>query len=218
MGMGQNNMGMMNNQDNRKAMRRMGMGNNMMGQNMAPMGNMNAITPVNQDRRRGMQGNGGMQGNMGMMNNQDNRKAMRRMGNNNMMGQNNMGMGQNIAAMGMAPVNQNRMRGMQGNGQVNINNLNDTNWMGMDLDLLTPRRAMQLGLSGNTQGLRVKDVNNNSMAMMAGVQNGDIIKSINNIRIVDASSAVKALNAAMAGNKSELEIQRFNMVGLVVLG
>ena len=56
------------------------------------------------------------------------------------------------------------------------------------------------------------------MAMMAGVQNGDIIKSINNIRIVDASSAVKALNAAMAGNKSELEIQRFNMVGLVVLG
>jgi S1-C subfamily serine protease len=218
MGMGQNNMGMMNNQDNRKAMRRMGMGNNMMGQNMAPMGNMNAITPVNQDRRRGLQGNGGMQGNMGMMNNQDNRKAMRRMGNNNMMGQNNMGMGQNIAAMGMAPVNQNRMRGMQGNGQVNINNLNDTNWMGMDLDLLTPRRAMQLGLSGNTQGLRVKDVNNNSMALMAGVQNGDIIKSINNIRIVDASSAVKALNAAMAGNKSELEIQRFNMVGLVVLG
>ena len=90
--------------------------------------------------------------------------------------------------------------------------------MGMDLDLLTPQRAMQLGLSGNTQGLRVKDVNNNGMAMMAGVQSGDIIRSINNIRITDASSAVKALNAAMAGNKSELEIQRFNMVGLVVLG
>jgi len=155
--------------------------------------------------------------------NQDQRKRARRMQNNNMGG--NMGMGQNMAAM--APVNQNRMRGIQNNmgmqgnvgmGQVNINNLNDTNWMGMDIRLLTPRRAMQLGLSGNTTGLRVRDVNNNSMAMMAGVHRDDVIKSINNIRIIDAASAVMALNAAMAGGKNELEIQRFNMVGLVVLG
>ena len=208
--MGQNNMGGMRmNQDQRKAMR--GMNGN--------MGMMGGVTPVNQNRMRGMQNNMGRNKRM----NQDQRKRARRMQNNNMGG--NMGMGQNMAAM--APVNQNRMRGMQNNmgmqgnvgmGQVNINNLNDTNWMGMDIRLLTPRRAMQLGLSGNTTGLRVRDVNNNSMAMMAGVHRDDVIKSINNIRIIDAASAVMALNAAMAGGKNELEIQRFNMVGLVVLG
>ncbi|HIJ50663.1 MAG TPA: PDZ domain-containing protein [Nitrospinae bacterium] len=215
----QNNMGgnMRMNQDQRKRARRMQ--NNNMGGNMGMGQNMAAMAPVNQNRMRGMQNNMGRNKRM----NQDQRKRARRMQNNNMGG--NMGMGQNMAAM--APVNQNRMRGMQNNmgmqgnvgmGQVNINNLNDTNWMGMDIRLLTPRRAMQLGLSGNTTGLRVRDVNNNSMAMMAGVHRDDVIKSINNIRIIDAASAVMALNAAMAGGKNELEIQRFNMVGLVVLG
>ena len=196
--MGQNNMGMMNNNDDP---------NRMMGQNnMGMLGQMGALGPmmVNQDRRMGMGANGNMaNGNMGVNGN---------MGNGNMMNAN--------ANMGMNANQDNRM-GMNGNmvmGQVNINNLNDTNWMGMDLNLLTPRKAMQRGLAANTKGLRVRDVNNNSMAMMAGIQRGDIIKSINNIKILDANSAVQALNAAMMGSKNELEIQRFNMIGLVVLG
>jgi len=180
----------------------MGANGNMANGNMGVNGNMGMN--ANQDRRMGMGANGNMaNGNMGMNGN---------MGNGNMMNAN--------ANMGMNANQDNRM-GMNGNmvmGQVNINNLNDTNWMGMDLNLLTPRKAMQRGLAANTKGLRVRDVNNNSMAMMAGIQRGDIIKSINNIKILDANSAVQALNAAMMGSKNELEIQRFNMIGLVVLG
>ncbi|MGI8495484.1 MAG: PDZ domain-containing protein [Pyrinomonadaceae bacterium] len=90
--------------------------------------------------------------------------------------------------------------GAGGNGQDNNSNQNDK--LGLNLQPLTPEIAGQLGISADTKGLVVTDVDESGAAADAGIVKGDVILEINRQPVEALEQVKSALDKA--GDKPSL--------------
>ncbi|MFC1562681.1 PDZ domain-containing protein [candidate division KSB1 bacterium] len=68
------------------------------------------------------------------------------------------------------------------------------NWLGMELEGITPGTIRELNLPANQTGVVVDDVPPGSLAEKGGLKNGDIIRSINGQIIINMADYIKATN------------------------
>lgn len=80
-------------------------------------------------------------------------------------------------------------------------------WLGVNAQSMTPEIAQSLGLS-RPGGALIADLNPASPLLKAGVQVGDIIKSVNGHAIHDAAEMKFRMATVPIGDKAQLEIQR----------
>lgn len=80
--------------------------------------------------------------------------------------------------------------------------------MGIFVQHLTPELAQAMGYNENTQGALVSQVNENSPAEKAGLKSGDIITTINNTTITQASQVKTTISLLRVGSKVKLTIIR----------
>ena len=80
--------------------------------------------------------------------------------------------------------------------------------MGIFVQHLTPELAQAMGYNENTQGALVSQVNENSPAEKAGLKSGDIITTINNTPITQASQVKTTISLLRVGSQAKLSIIR----------
>lgn len=80
-------------------------------------------------------------------------------------------------------------------------------WLGILIQDLTPKMAIRYGLS-QKEGVLVTRVEFGSPAREAGLQEGDLITSLNNKKIPDSASLVKVVSKLSPGEKVPLNIIR----------
>ncbi len=80
-------------------------------------------------------------------------------------------------------------------------------WLGVLIQDLTPKMAIRYGLS-QSEGVLVTRVEFGSPAMKAGLQEGDLIISLNKKKIPDSATLVKVVSTLSPGEKVPLTIIR----------
>ncbi len=68
--------------------------------------------------------------------------------------------------------------------------------LGLSLQPVTPETAKQLGLTGDSGGLVVTDVDQNGVAAEAGIARGDVVLEINRQSVDSVEAVQSALNSA----------------------
>ncbi|MBF0275346.1 MAG: PDZ domain-containing protein, partial [Nitrospinae bacterium] len=94
---------------------------------------------------------------------------------------------------------------------------NEINWMGMELQLLTPPIALRKQLPRNQKGLLVMEVGAVSPAGLAGFMPNDIIVSVNRRPVHDALSYSQAMQSADLTQGIMLEVKRNNRTAFITL-
>jgi serine protease Do len=67
---------------------------------------------------------------------------------------------------------------------------------GIDVETLTPEISNELGLSPETHGVVISDVDNASLAAQAGLRRGDVIEEVNRKPVNDADAFDQAMSKA----------------------
>jgi Do/DeqQ family serine protease len=81
-------------------------------------------------------------------------------------------------------------------------------WLGVSIQSVTPDLAQGLGLSNSVRGAAVSEVQANSPAQRAGLQQGDVIVAVNGQRVGDAGRLRSVVASLGAGAQARLEIRR----------
>jgi serine protease Do len=88
--------------------------------------------------------------------------------------------------------------------------------LGLTVEALTPSIAQQLGVPRGTTGVAVTNVDSESAAARAGIQNGDVIRRVNGRRVESASAFHEAIG--QSGNRPALlYVQRGDQTFYVAL-
>jgi Do/DeqQ family serine protease len=80
-------------------------------------------------------------------------------------------------------------------------------WIGVDGNVITPELARALDLK-TTQGVIIAGVVRNGPAHRAGVEPGDVIQTIDGVKITDAREALMAISARKPGSQVRLGLMR----------
>ncbi len=80
--------------------------------------------------------------------------------------------------------------------------------VGVYVQPLTPELSSAFGLPSNTKGALIAQVNPESPAQKAGLESGDIIVSINNTKITDASQVKNIISLLRVGGTAKMDIIR----------
>jgi len=80
--------------------------------------------------------------------------------------------------------------------------------MGIFVQHLTPELAQAMGYSETLQGALIAQVNNGSPAEKAGLKSGDIILSINETDITQATQVKTTISLLRAGSNAKIKIKR----------
>ena len=80
--------------------------------------------------------------------------------------------------------------------------------LGVNIQTLAPEIATSMGLPDNTQGALVSQVVDGSAADKAGIKAGDVITSVNNRPVKDASGLRNAIGLLSVGEKVDLALLR----------
>ena len=99
--------------------------------------------------------------------------------------------------------------GGNGNGSGG-NNSTDNALLGVGVEPLTPALAERLGLKASTRGLVVDEVNQDSRAADAGIQEGDVIESVNR----EPVTSVDELRSALAKSAARPALLLINRKGV----
>lgn len=79
--------------------------------------------------------------------------------------------------------------------------------LGLKVAELTPEQAQQLRIAGD-KGVVVTEVQSDSMAERAGIQDGDVIREINGVRITTLADYNKTVSALKKGSYLKARLQR----------
>lgn len=80
--------------------------------------------------------------------------------------------------------------------------------VGVYVQPLTPELASAFGLASTTKGALISQVNSDSPAQKAGLKSGDVITSINHIKVSDASQVKNIISLLRVGSTAKIEIIR----------
>ena len=83
-------------------------------------------------------------------------------------------------------------------------------YLGVSIGTLDENTAVGLGLSKDTKGVLIQEVNEGTPGAKAGLQVGDIVQEINGQRVTKSSELQRAVQAAPVNSKATLKILRDN--------
>ena len=87
--------------------------------------------------------------------------------------------------------------------------------LSQDTEKARPQLGVILDAEFSGRGAKIYEVINGSIASMAGILSGDIVKSVDGAEIIDANEMASKIKSAPLGSKIKLSIQRGNQDQLV---